>query len=74
MKLLGVLNVIERGQFIIVSTISFIGDNKAKETLPKSRISIIPILDNTKDFFKERDSYSRNMENVYARSKTSIKG
>jgi hypothetical protein len=66
-KLLGVLNVIERGQFIIVSTISFIGDNKAKETLPKSRISIIPILDNTKDFFKERDSYSRNMENVYAR-------
>jgi hypothetical protein len=73
-KLLGVLNVIERGQFIIVSTISFIGDNKAKETLPKSRISIIPILDNTKDFFKERDSYSRNMENVYARSKTSIKG
>lgn len=66
--------MIERGQFIIVSTISFIGDNKAKETLPKSRISIIPILDNTKDFFKERDSYSRNMENVYARSKTSIKG
>lgn len=74
MKLLEVLNVIERGQFIIFSTISFIGDNKAKETLPKSRISIIPILDNTKDFFKERDSYSRNMENVYARSKTSIKG
>jgi hypothetical protein len=66
-KLLEVLNVIERGQFIIFSTISFIGDNKAKETLPKSRISIIPILNNTKDFFKERDSYSRNMENVYAR-------